>query len=834
MPNKFGVEIKRRLRRWRKKFVIAGLLALALGTLSIPAFAATCQSNVASGNWGTGSSWAGAGCVGTVPRSTDTVTILNGDAITLNVSSTVVSVTINAGGSLIADANNRVLTITPGSGGTAFSVTASTAFKPNNSTIVIGTTATPIAINVGTITFNNLMINSTVTAASTYNFGSSSVTCLGTFTFNPLKASAGSISVQLNMGAPITVASTTTIMATTNAIATFTTTANNYAFTTGHLNIANNGAFLGNGSQITLNAANALLTRTGTFVTGSSTVTFAGSTSNTLSGSTTFYSLSALTANTTLYFTAGATQYVTNMLELRKVVLRSTTDNATWYFRYSGSSQTVVGVEVKDSNAYQGSTLICDPTSVDLGNNSNWAFGDVRYWSASAASGWSNTASWSRASGGTTGAPIPTSTHTVVFNGANGKNGQINLDAVISVSSLTISGYSGTFNTQGYNITVSSSLTQTSGTITLTTNTVSVGGDFIHSPSAAFNAGSSTITLTGSQNQNINFGTATIFNLNVNKTGGTATLVSALTSTGSLTIAAGTFDTGNNWSIAVTSHVVISGGTFNLNNSTMSVMRDWTFSSGVINAGGSTVTFTGGNVTQNITSNGENFFNIAVNKGVGSVVLQDAFDADGSFTNTLGTFNTNTKALSIGGSWNAGAGTFTGIGSTVTFNSATQSTLTGRHDILCAASGHAEHHALLHRRHDAVRHQHSRSGKYLSSLHHQQRHLVFPIRRQQTNSPGHHRARFQRQSRIHSLSQWNKSRRRKQQQLGFLWKKILGRHRERKLEQHGKLVIRQRRRGRILDSNSRANRRVRRRQRIQRRLLGGRQHHGLHSDHLRL
>ena len=232
--------------------------------------------------------------------------------------------------------------------------------------------------------------------------------------------------------------------------------------------------------------------------------------------------------------------------------------------------------------------LLPDSASGDLGNNHNWAFGDLRYWVASAASGWNTTASWSRASGGTAGASVPTSTHTVVFDGANGKNGQANVNVAVNIASLTISGYSALLNTQGYNITVSSSLTQTSGAIMLTTNTVSGGGDFIYSPSVAFNAGSSTITLTGSQNQNINSARTTIFNLNVNKTGGTATLVSALTSTGSLTIAAGTFDTGSNWSVTVTSNVVITGGTFNLNASTMSVMRDWTKTGGTFSAGTST------------------------------------------------------------------------------------------------------------------------------------------------------------------------------------------------------------------------------------------------------
>ena len=214
-----------------------------------------------------------------------------------------------------------------------------------------------------------------------------------------------------------------------------------------------------------------------------STATLNSATQSTLSGSTTvFYALRAITPNTTLYFTVGATQYVTNMFDVENISLRSTTDNSAWQFTYTGSSQTILNVDVKDSNAWSGSILLPDSASGDLGNNHNWAFGDLRYWVASVASGWNTTTSWSRASGGTSGASVPTSTHTVVFDGANGKDGQANVNLAVTISSLTVSGYTGLLNTQGYNITVSSSLTQTSGAITLTTNTVSVGGDFIYSP----------------------------------------------------------------------------------------------------------------------------------------------------------------------------------------------------------------------------------------------------------------------------------------------------------------------------------------------------------------
>ncbi len=418
----------------------------------------------------------------------------------------------------------------------------------------------------------------------------------------------------------------------------------------------------------------------GTFTGTGSTVTFNNPTFSTLSGATTFYALHALTPNTTLYFTAGTTQYVTGSLDLENISLRSTTNNATWYFRYNGLSQTVLDVAVQDSNANLASTIFADAQSSNAGNNHNWVFGanSTRYWVSAISANWNSTANWSYASAGSSGAPVPASTDTVVFDGVGGFSGQANVNVAVNIGALTLSGYTGTLNTQGFSVTVASAVTQNSGTITLTTNTMSVGGDIIRSAGTTFNVGASTLALTGAQNQTINLGTATIFNLFVNKTGGaTATLAAALTSTGSLVLSGGTFDTGSNWSVTVTSNVVINGGTFNLNNSTMSVLRDWTLSSGVINADGSTVTFTGANATQNITLGGDNFFNIAINKSAGSVVLQDPFDADGSFTNTLGTFNTNSKSLSIGGNWNFAAGTYTGAGSTVTFNSPTQSTLSG-------------------------------------------------------------------------------------------------------------------------------------------------------------
>ena len=140
-----------------------------------------------------------------------------------------------------------------------------------------------------------------------------------------------------------------------------------------------------------------------------STVTFNSATQSTLTGATTFYALRALTPHTTLYFTAGATQYVNGLVDLENISLRSTTNNATWYFAYAGSSQTILNVRrFRIPTPIAGSTLLPNSQSIDGGNNHNWSFGsNVRYWARSVASNWNLTTSWSYSSGGSAGAPVP-------------------------------------------------------------------------------------------------------------------------------------------------------------------------------------------------------------------------------------------------------------------------------------------------------------------------------------------------------------------------------------------------------------------------------------------
>jgi hypothetical protein len=135
----------------------------------------------------------------------------------------------------------------------------------------------------------------------------------------------------------------------------------------------------------------------GTYVGIGSTVTFTSTGTQTLSGSTTFYALRALTSGATIAFTAGTTNYVTNMVEFSNLSIKSTTNGATSYFVYSGSSQTLTNLRVRDNNAgVLGGLTMVALGSTDLTNNTNWVFTDsgVRYWIGTSAGNWNSASNW--------------------------------------------------------------------------------------------------------------------------------------------------------------------------------------------------------------------------------------------------------------------------------------------------------------------------------------------------------------------------------------------------------------------------------------------------------
>lgn len=116
-----------------------------------------------------------------------------------------------------------------------------------------------------------------------------------------------------------------------------------------------------------------------TFTVAGATVTFTNASStSTLYGSTTFYALISTETDKTIKFSSNTITYVTNHLNFENITLRSTLDNATWYLNLSGT-QDVSGVDVRDSNASEGYTILdfdCpDIESCYYGNNTKWDFG---------------------------------------------------------------------------------------------------------------------------------------------------------------------------------------------------------------------------------------------------------------------------------------------------------------------------------------------------------------------------------------------------------------------------------------------------------------------------
>jgi len=113
----------------------------------------------------------------------------------------------------------------------------------------------------------------------------------------------------------------------------------------------------------------------GTFNYNTSTVTFygTGTSTSTLTGSTTFYGLVSTITGKTVKLASGTTTYVTGHLNFENITLRSTTNGATWYLNLSGT-QDVDSVDVRDSNASGGNTVIAFDCT-DSGNNTNWDFG---------------------------------------------------------------------------------------------------------------------------------------------------------------------------------------------------------------------------------------------------------------------------------------------------------------------------------------------------------------------------------------------------------------------------------------------------------------------------
>jgi len=150
----------------------------------------------------------------------------------------------------------------------------------------------------------------------------------------------------------------------------------------GGLTIANGTLDVADGSNYSVNVAGNW-SNSGTFTPREGAVTFDGSGTGTVSGSTTFYDLACTTAGKELRFDNTATQTVSGTLTLtgadgNLLLLRSNSSGNQWSLNVSGTSS-VDYVDVKDSDASSGNAIThatSSDRSTDAGNNLGWSFNE--------------------------------------------------------------------------------------------------------------------------------------------------------------------------------------------------------------------------------------------------------------------------------------------------------------------------------------------------------------------------------------------------------------------------------------------------------------------------
>lgn len=117
---------------------------------------------------------------------------------------------------------------------------------------------------------------------------------------------------------------------------------------------------------------------TGIFNCGTSTVTYYGTGSSTISGNTTYYCLECVEPGKELVFTAGSCQTVSSKLTItgslgNEIKLRSSSTGVRWNIDFTGSNQQAEYIEVKDSEASQH-TVDCRNSTNCVNSSSEWVY----------------------------------------------------------------------------------------------------------------------------------------------------------------------------------------------------------------------------------------------------------------------------------------------------------------------------------------------------------------------------------------------------------------------------------------------------------------------------
>ncbi|MDP6585878.1 MAG: hypothetical protein QF535_14575, partial [Anaerolineales bacterium] len=238
-----------------------------------------------------------------------------------------------------------------------------------------------------------------------------------------------------------------------------------------------------------------------TFNANTSTVTFNGTGTSEIYGTSTFNNLTSQVPGKTIQFEAGQTQTVGGALTLigtydDPLLLRSTSDGTQWDVKLTGT-QAIYHADVQDSSVDitgGGVALNAKGNSTVAGqNNTNWS--KVNYYWVGANTSWNSASNWASTSGGAGGAGVPGTGDYVIFDSNSSQ--ACTFDASASIAGLAVDGYTQTIDTTStYSLTTTYDLALASGAVTFNANgNVTVGtyfdqnaGTFASSPSKTFSA----------------------------------------------------------------------------------------------------------------------------------------------------------------------------------------------------------------------------------------------------------------------------------------------------------------------------------------------------------
>ncbi|MCP3681749.1 MAG: DUF11 domain-containing protein [bacterium] len=350
----------------------------------------------------------------------------------------------------------------------------------------------------------------------------------------------------------------------------------------------------------------------GTFDTNSGTVTLDG-TGQALNGNATFYNLTkTVAAADTLTFSNTANQTITNHLVLRGAAnqllsLRSDADGTPAEISLqTDGTQDIAYVDVKDSNASGGVTLV-GRTSTNSNGNTNWSFNTATItWDGTTSTDWDVATNWDLGI-------VPTSIDIAVIAAAGN---QPVLSTNVEVTNLTLNAGT-TVNLNGKDLTVSSTLSNEGNINMFGSETVSI---------STVDSDSGTFTYTGDGDVNAEtfivqeIGATDYYNLVINDTNGTKD----------------TFRTNSNITAAGAVNVTLSTLDISTNGNTLTA-------AGALTVDGGTLTATNGN----IDANGA----VVVSSGtLTAPTTSKSFTVAGDFTHSGGTFDANSGQVTLDGS----------------------------------------------------------------------------------------------------------------------------------------------------------------------------------------